>query len=204
MNWLVYIVISDNIFYSMNKIILSVLFLLPLLGLSQPALYFYNAQTNEVITAKPGHQLVLMYKGYNGQTEFYKEIITEISDSTITLGHDYTKTNNFTSISHSKKAHKKGPAYKVIAIKDIMAFRRISPARILSKAGLQIGSVIGLLFLVEDIYESPDINSTNAFFLSFSLGIASRTIINIIFPEDVKHYMNEGWKVINVYPQLTR
>lgn len=188
----------------MNRIILSVLFLLPLLGLSQPALYFYNAQTNELITAKAGQQLVVLYKGYNGQTEFYKEIITEITDSTLTLGHDFTKTNNFVSISQRKKAHKKGPAYKVIAIQDIMAFRRISPTRILSKAGLQIGSVVGLLFLVEDIYESPDISSSNAFFLSFGLGIASRTIINIIFPEDVKYYMSEGWKATNVYPRLTK
>lgn len=175
--------------------------MLPISAVCQTSLYFYNPQTNKVVTAQKGEQLVVLYKGYNGQTEFFKEIITDITDSTITLGNDHSKSHPLFAKSQKDKIKKFGPGFKTISIKDIQAFRKISIARLLSKAAVQIGSVVGLLFLVEYIYDSPDISTSNSFALSLSAGVLTKTIVALSFPEDVKYEIKDGWQITTVKPQ---
>jgi hypothetical protein len=188
----------------MNRLIILSFFILPLAAVCQPALYFYNAQVNKIIVAKPGDQLVVMYKGYNNQTEFYREIITEITDSTVTLGNNYNHANNFISRGQKRKAEKLGPNFKVIAIKDIVAFRRIGVGSILTKSVLQIGSVLGLVVLAEDVFESSSFSSSEKFLITFGAGLATKVLLTILFPEGVKYQMSDGWQSSSVKPQTAR
>lgn len=149
------------------------------------ALVFVNEKENRIIEVTKGQQLCLLYKGYMGQTEFVKNVVSEISDSTITLGIEYK----------SWREHKTGPIYKVIRISDIVAFRRTTISKQILKSTVQIGSVVGLYVLANQLYSSSEISNNNAFLLSIGAGIAVRTLINLIFPENVKYHMDEGWRV---------
>ncbi len=172
------------------------MFMLGLTLAAQPRLFFMNKQLNKMVEVFPGQQVCLLYNGYLNQQEFAKNIVTEITDSTITLGHDPDMMGNFGQKMARKQALKTGSSYKIIRIKDIRGFRRITAGRQLLKTATQSASIVGLFFLVSGVYQSDHISSWNAFFISFGSGIATTTIINALFPENIRYLMKDGWQAV--------
>ncbi len=174
----------------MNKhFLLILLCCFSLAASAQRTLVFINEKENKVIEVTEGQQLCVLYKGYLGQTEFAKDVVSEITDSTVTLG------------IYKTRESKTGQSYKVIRIEDIVAFRRMTIGRQLLKSTVQIGSVVGLYILANQAYSSPDISNGGAFAISLGAGISTRVLINLLFPEKVKYHMQDGWRVSVVLKQ---
>lgn len=167
------------------------------LGLTaQPRLFFLHKQLNKLVEIRIGQQVCLLYNGYLNQQEFAKNIVTEITDSTITLGHDPEMMGSIAQKMMQKQALKTGSSYKIIRIKDIRGFRRMTAGRQLLKTATQTASFVGLFFLVSSVYQSDHISSWNAFLISFGSGIATTTIINALFPENIRYLMKDGWQAV--------
>lgn len=159
---------------------------------AQKKLVFINSTSQKVIELKVGHRAALLYAGYRGQVEFARETVTDITDSTITLGIDMNerlgkpgKHNRFT--------------YKTISIKDIKGFRRMTLGRQVAKTTLAAAGVVGSFYLLKNVYSS-DISNFSAFAISVGVGVGLYGINNLIFPENIKYYMQDGWTVVVTGP----
>ena len=178
-------------FYHVRFIFIIALVILSQLASAQKSLYFFNSQKNKLIEVHEGHYLSLQYTGYLGQTEFVKNVVTAITDSTITLGVEMEKFG-FLGTSNSRLV----PPHKIIRIKDITAFRKMTVARQLVKSACTIGAVLGSYFLLYDLYNSPSVSRGGAFFISIGVGVGSSLLFNALFPENVKYRLPDGWQVV--------
>jgi hypothetical protein len=170
----------------MPKLLLVIfILLLSLGGFAQKRLLFYNAKTLRTIELKEGHKASILYKGYLGQPEFFIQMVTHITDSTIVLG-----TNRSSKLFGKSDA----PSAKTIRISDILGFRRMTVGRQLAQAGVSIAGVVGSYILIRNLYAS-NINPTGAFFISLGTGYGIIGITRLLFPENIKYHMEEGWQV---------
>lgn len=151
---------------------------------------FFNPKLNKTIIVKPGAKVFLCYNGYNGNKEFASNTVTAITDSTITLGVDlsFWFPNRKPSASTNN--------YKVIALKDITHFRKRSITGDLIKNAVQLGSAIGSVLLLSDLYRSNDLNRTSAVLISVGAASILNLAVNKIYPENTKYKMQDGW-IIN-------
>jgi hypothetical protein len=174
----------------MHKYVLTVILLLGLTisGLSQE-LWFTNTAKNKVIKASIGTTLYITYNGYNGQHEYATQIITDITDSTVTLG--VNPQNGFLKKSYSARANQ----HKVIYLKDITAFRKRGLGGIVLQSAVKISVAVGSVFLLNSVYTSNNISTGNALLISAGTGIAAGAITKLIFPENAKNKMADGWNV---------
>lgn len=161
------------------------------LGIYAQQLLFINESLKQAISVKPGQTLALSYKGYNGNLEFAKQTVTDIDDSTITLGVNpehlsFLKRKNGTPLLNQ---------YKVIRIADIQAFRRITVARGLLKSTLRVGMYLGSVVLLYDLSGSANVGPARLFFTSVGLALGSYGLIELILPESTKYTMADGWTV---------
>jgi hypothetical protein len=155
-------------------------------ALAQHQLVFVNKTTGEVVRMHEGNKAALLYTGYNNQQEFIREIITEITDSTITLG-CVGKTDR-----PGKRPNK---ICKTLLIKDITGFRKMSAGRLLAKSALSIASVFGSFYLLRTLY-STNMASGYSILASVGIGIAIIELNEKIFPENIKHYTEDNWSVL--------
>jgi hypothetical protein len=152
-------------------------------------LVFTNVSKNKVITARPGNMVYITYTGYNGQHEFATNLVSGITDSTITLGLDpqtFMKGRRYNATANS---------YKVINIKDITAFRKRSVGGVLLNSLVSVGSVVGAVFLLSDLVSSNNISTGNALLISGGVGLAVRFGTLLLFPANAKYRMQDGWTV---------
>jgi hypothetical protein len=180
----------DTVRYYINKI--GLLLVCSFFGMpvfAQQKLVFTHAATQKTIELKVGHRAAILYTGYLGQVEFARETVTDITDSTITLGVDITKI-----LPNSKPGKNNKLTYKTILIKDIKGFRRMTVGRQAAKSALSIAGIVGSFYLLQGVYSS-DISNFNAFAISLGVGLGLYGINNLIFPENIKYYMQEGWTV---------
>lgn len=158
-------------------------------GFSQEV-WFTNAAKNKVIKARVGNMIYITYKGYNGQHEFATQILSEITDSTITLG-----LGPGGIFGAGKRYNASANAYKVINIKDITAFRKRSVGGVSLNALVSIGSVVGSIFLLDDLIRANNISTGNALLISVGAGLVVRYATMLVFPVNAKYKMSDGWKV---------
>ena len=158
-------------------------------------LWFTNAAKNKVIKARVGNMVYVTYKGYNGQHEFATQILSEITDSTITLG--LGPGNVFGA---GKKYTAAANAYKVINIKDITAFRKRSVGGVSLNALISAGSVVGSVFLLDDLIRTNNISTGNALLISLGAGLVVRYGTMLLFPVNAKYKMSDGWKAQVMQP----
>ena len=182
----------------MRSFSLSILFiLLTVQCFAQKKLVFTHAQTHKTIELNVGNRAAFTYKGYMQQHEFIKEIITNITDSTVTLGFTY-----YPSLPPSITKPGKHPklVYKVVRIADITGFRKMGVGRLLAKSAVSIGSIIGSYYLLRGIYNS-NIGAGSSIALSMGVGIGIYGLNEMLFPENIKYYLEDGWQVsvANVY-----
>jgi hypothetical protein len=151
---------------------------------------FFNPKLNKTITVKQGAKVFLGYRGYNGNTEFASNTVTGITDSTITLGVDLSFW------FPNKKPNATTNNYKIILLKDITHFRKRSIGGELVKNTMQIGAAIGSVYLLSDLYRSSNVSRSSAVFISIGAGLLLNLTAKIIFPENAKYRIQDGW-IIN-------
>jgi hypothetical protein len=154
---------------------------------------FTNHKLNKTIVVKPGCKVSLGYKGYNGMQEFASNTVTDITDSTITLGLDLSFW------FPNKKPNSSTNHYKIIRLSDITHFRKRSMGGELLKNAMQIGAAVGSIYLLSDLYRNSSISRTNAILVSVGVGVVLNLTVKIMFPENAKHRMKDGW-MINLKP----
>jgi hypothetical protein len=150
-------------------------------------LLFINEAKNKVITVNVGSKLFLAYKGYNNQLEYYTNLVTNITDSTITLG--------VIPFNERKRLNNKVNRFKTIAIKDIVAFRKRSLSMEVTKSVLQVGVVVFSAIVLRRLYLKSNVGNGAAFLLSLGVGLGSNSAIKGIFRENAKFKLKEGWIV---------
>jgi len=162
---------------------------------AQPNLYFINRSKHKVIEVIPGHQLSVKYNGYLGQPEFFKQTLSDITDSSITLGIDPEM------FGASKKLLANNPRFmcRRIMLRDIVAFRRITLGRQLLKSTLMTANIVGTYFLLTDLYRNNRFSNLQTFLISLGVGIGTSYIINIAFPENPKYRLEDGWEIVTGY-----
>ncbi len=176
--------------HKLNFLLCSIIFL----NISQAQqVVFFNPKLNKTITIKPGAKVFLGYNGYNGNTEFASNTVTAITDSSITLGVDLSFW------FPKKKPSASTNNYKTILLKDITHFRKRSVGGELVKNTLQIGAAVGSVLLLSDLYRNSDVSRSNAVFISIGAGLMLNLVTKIIFPENAKYRMQDGW-IINPKP----
>jgi hypothetical protein len=174
----------------MPKYLFALLFLVSSITcFAQKRLLFYNTKTLKTIELKEGHRASILYKGYMGQLEVMIHTVTQITDSTITLGSDFSGTPFAT-----KPGKIAGLSYKTIRITDIEGFRRMTVGRQLARSGVNIIGIVGSYYLLRNVYTS-NISGTGAFFISLGTGLGIVGITKLLFPENIKYYMEDGWQV---------
>lgn len=159
---------------------------------AQKSLLFYNVKTNDSIEMKVGHRATILYKGYLGQLEVVKETVTDITDSTIVLGVNLAE--NFPSFV-SKPGKSNRFIYKTIKITDIVGFRRMTVGRQVAKLMLSIATVVGSVYIAQKAY-SGNFNALSAFGVTLGAGLGLFWLNNVMLPESIKYYFEEGWSVI--------
>lgn len=156
-------------------------------------LLFVNKAQNKTITVRIGAKLFLGYRGYNGNTEFATNTVYEITDSTITFG------INPDFMPFKRKPSMATNQYKIVRLKDITHFRKRSLGGQLTKDLLRTGAAIGSVFLLSDLYRNSNISRGNAFLISLGVGVATNLGIKLMFPENAKHAIADGWQIVVQY-----
>ncbi len=156
-------------------------------------LLFVNKAQNKTITVKVGAKLFLGYRGYNGNTEFATNTVYEITDSTITFG------INPNYLPFKRKPSAATNQYKIIRLKDITHFRKRSLGGQLTKDLLRTGTAIGSVFLLSDLYRNSNVSRSNAFLISLGVGVVTNLGIKLIYPENAKHTIADGWQIVVQY-----
>ncbi|MES2779604.1 MAG: hypothetical protein V4651_06865 [Bacteroidota bacterium] len=176
----------------MYKLSLSIFFLLFFVQcFAQKKLVFKNTKTQKTIELRVGNRVSFSYKGYMEQPEFVKETISQITDSTVVLGFSH-----FAALPKSITKPGKHPklVFKVVRIEDITGFRKMGLGRLLAKGAVSIGGIFASYYLLKNIYSS-DISSGSSILLSMGVGLGLYGLTEVFFPENIKHYLEDGWTV---------
>lgn len=176
----------------MNKFLIITFCFVALGSFAQPTLVFTQATTNNKIEMKIGHRATILYKGYLGQLETAKETITDITDSTIVLGINMAEVYPRMAARPGKNLK---TTYKVIRISDIMGFRRMTLGRQMGSLVFKTAGIVGSFYLLRNVYANPSISSGTSFLISIGTGFGILGINGLLFPENIKHYVEDGWSV---------
>jgi predicted secreted protein len=168
-----------------------ILFVANALPASAQHLLFYNIELQKSIRVLPGQTLAVSYVGYNGVVEYAKLTVTDITDSTVVLGVNPKKLPLFNNMKDGKHIN----TYKVVSLKDIQAFRRITVKRQLLKTTMRAALIAGTYLLIVDVTQNGNMNAGEIFMLSLGVGIAGNVAINTLLPDKVKYQMADGWQV---------
>jgi hypothetical protein len=160
---------------------------------AQDKLIFINPNQGKLIEAKPGDFLIIRYKGYLGQTEFYKQTLLEIKDSSFVIG--------MYSFSEGSLFERENP-YKEINFKDVESFRRRSIGGSVSKSLLGLGAAIGSILVLDQLYENQNYSTLANLGISMGVGLSINFGLNLLFPDKPKYHMKEGWYIESVKNKL--
>lgn len=157
--------------------------------LAQDKLIFINPTLGKLIEAKQGDYLIIKYKGYLGQTEFYKQSLLEIKDSSFVIG--------MFGFSEGSIFERENP-YKEIKFRDVEAFRRRSVGASVSKSLLGLGAAVGSILVLDQLYENRNYSTLANLGISLGIGLSINFGLNLLFPEKPKYQMKEGWYIESV------
>jgi len=173
----------------MNKFVFTLFFVGLFFVSSAQQVHIIHAN-GSVIKINPGCRLMLAYKGYNGNLEYYSNIVTAITDSTIILGNKpFFMPIHPTQLLNNTKE---------IRYADIIAFRKRSAGGEISKSLLKTGAIIGSIIVLSNLNVRSNYTRLQAFGISFGVGLGINLALNLIFPENANKRVQEGWQFIYV------
>jgi hypothetical protein len=158
---------------------------------AQKTLLFLNTNTHKTIEVSEGQTLSVQYRGYNNQIYHFKNMVSLINDSTILLGNISEEQPAWSQ----KLSRKFEPNYRIIAIKDIVTFRRITIGRSLGKSLLTTSVMLGTFFGTIDLFRNNQLGTWQTALLSLGIGISTSVVNAIILPENPKYKVKEGWVI---------
>jgi len=174
---------SRKLYFKSRLIIYTLFWLLvsTTAAFAQEQSIFIQQQKGKVIQAKLGDQLSIKYRGYLGQTETFKQTLTEINDSSFTLGYSFLGPEITT--------------YKEIKYADIISFRRIGLGRVILKTTLSLGTAFGVIWFLDRTYKNNDYSLGGRIGISVGVGVGMNLLINALLPEKPKYNVKDGWQI---------
>lgn len=159
---------------------------------AQKTVRFINTRSHEVIEASIGQTLSVQYLAYNNQLFHFKNVITDITDSSITLG-----VINDTQVEWVQKLSGKYDApYRIILLKDIVSFRRITAGRIIAKSLLSTSILVATYVGCIDLFRYNKISFWETLGISIGIGVTTTAITAFVLPENPKYKLADGWVII--------
>ncbi len=159
---------------------------------AQNSLKFVDSLTGKVIQVKTGDYLILKYKGYLGQTEYFKHTLQEVGDSSILVGiiHPY-------AVFSSAFAGMNNP-WKEIKLKDIESFKRRSAGANFLKSMIGIGAGLSAVLLLKNLNEEKKYSNGKNLAISLGVGIGINFGMNLLFSDKPKNHIKDGWRVESI------
>jgi len=148
-----------------------------------------NLQSGKIIEISVGQTLSATYIGYMGQLESVKGMVLSINDSIIQLS-DFARSPGI----FMKKTEDMF-LYKNIRISDLQRFRRITVWRQFAKAITTAALVTGTYILIYSKLNSTNTGIGEKFIYATLSGMAVFSLTELIFPENPKYKLTEGWQV---------
>jgi hypothetical protein len=177
----------------MKKIMLLLLLSISILAnlYSQKTLVFLNTKTNKIIEVEEGQTLSINFKGYNNQIFHFKNTVTTINDSIVVLGEITDELPTW-----AQKLNKKyEPNYRIVNIKDIVSFRKISIGKSLGKSLINTGVLIGTFIFSVDLVKYNNLSVWQTILLSFGIGAGTSVINSFVLPENPNNKVEGTWVV---------
>ncbi len=156
---------------------------------AQSGLRFIDSSHQKVVTAYQGDYLILKYKGYLGQTEFYKHTLQGVSDSSLIVGivHPYSPLSGVFIGTNNP--------WKEIKFRDIEAFKRRSAGANFLKSMIGISAGLSAILLLKNLNEDKKFSNGKNLAISLGVGIGINVGMNLIFSDKPKNKMQEGWHI---------
>ncbi|MCF8445445.1 MAG: hypothetical protein K9H61_00505, partial [Bacteroidia bacterium] len=130
-------------------------------------------------------------KGYLGQTEYFKNTLTEIKDSSFVLGVPIFRRNGGNMGNEIDQQFQ----CKEIRYLDVIAFRKASIGRNVFKSTLTLGAAVGTVFLFDKLYQKNQVSTFAKIGISIGVGLSLNYLINLAIPEKPNHKMTDGWQI---------
>lgn len=157
---------------------------------AQVLLNFNHPESGKKIPVRSGTTLSIAYRGYLGQTEYFKSTLSVAGDSTLILGNPLIQ-ERYLGDSKLKQAL----TSKEVRYSDLIAFRRISLGRMILKSTLSVGALVGSFVLLGDLYRNSDYTDLQKFGISIGSGLGVNVLIQLLLPENPKYKMEDGWEI---------
>jgi hypothetical protein len=160
---------------SMILIVLSVL--LGGRAAAQNRLVFEHAASHDSVVVESGDLVNIQYKGYLGQIQLNKNRVALVGPGSLFL----------------MNPGKDLPAQPFeIKGEDITGFRRMSPIQPFIKPLGSLAASIGMLYLLD---AQDNISLGSQILYTTLAGIAVNYLLDLLFPDDIKYRMADGWSV---------
>ncbi len=159
---------------------------------AQNSINFTDSLTGKVIHAKTGDYLILKYKGYLGQTEYFKHTLQEVGDSSILVGivHPY-------AVFSPVFAGMNNP-WKEIKLKDIESFKRRSAGANFLKSMIGIGAGLSAVLMLKSLNEEKKFSNGKNLAISLGVGLGINIGMNMLFSDKPKNHIKDGWRIESV------
>jgi len=167
-------------------------FVLSQTSIAQSSINFIDTLTGKIINAKPGDYLILKYKGYLGQTEYYKQTLQGVSDSSILVGiiHPYAP--------FSAAFKNMNNPWKEIKLNDIESFKRRSAGANFLKSLIGIGAGLSAILLLKNLNDEKKFSNGKNLAISLGVGIGINITVNKLFSDKPKNHIKDGWRIESV------
>lgn len=157
--------------------ILALLMVLSATAAAQTRLIFENARSQETVVIESRDLVNIQFRGYLNQLQLTKSTVAAVTDGSLFLFN----------------ANKDLPAQPFeIKGEDITGFRRIPGIQPYIKPIGSLGASIGMFYLLES---NAKITPAEQIIYTTLAGIAVNYLLDLLFPDDIKYQVADGWKV---------
>jgi hypothetical protein len=154
-----------------------VVVLLSIQANGQSRLVFELAASHDSVVVESGDLVNIQYRGYLNQVQLNKSHVAAVANGSLFL----------------LNGGKDLPAQPFeIKGEDITGFRRMSPIQPFIKPLGSLAASIGMLYLLDS---SDNISLGSQILYTTLAGIAVNYLLDLLFPDDIKYHMADGWKV---------
>lgn len=159
--------------------------------LAQKTLLFLNKNNNKAIEVEVGNTLSIQYVGYNNQIYFTKNVVTEINDTSIVLGHYGGELPLW--IQKLSKNYESG--FKIVQIKDIVSFRKISNTRLLGKSLLSTTITVSAFVGTYNLFRNGNLSPLSSILISLGIGFGTTLFNSYVLPDNPLNKINNDWLI---------
>ncbi|MCU0452261.1 MAG: hypothetical protein MUE68_01245 [Bacteroidetes bacterium] len=166
-----------------SSMILVMLLMMSASALGQNVLLFENAASRDTVRVEATDYLRLTFKGYLGQVDGVMNHVVSVGDSSVMM---------------TNLASEDQMAPYEVRIDDIRGFRRMPKLQPLIKPVANLTVAVGTIIILDN----SSLSATKVSIYSAVATFATGYLLDLIFKDDIKFQMADGWtvRVVPVQP----